>query len=191
MRNFNVKLRFSGGDELTTTVKAMDKRFVLDAVKETTEYKDFEAAHPEEHITDTEISPVIYRPQDSNFYLASVSKKYYYVDHIRAGIRLEFMRNNFNKKQTVWSLYGHDTPDPDVAEAAVREIGKWLKEYFPEMLVKRETPPYDIIEAPNSKNIVACHLRLKEDTMNRIKEQAKEHDMTVSEYIEWVFMEER
>lgn len=188
---YTVTIKFSGGDEVVTTVKAHRKSYVLDLAKKTEEYKSFIEKHEGEYITETEIKPVIYRPEDRNFYLTCVSKKYCYVDHISAGVRVEFRRGQYNKGQSVWSLTGRETPDPEVAEKAIIDVGKWLSEFFPDVLVQRNTLPYDIIDAPNTKGKVGCHFNLREDTVSRIKEQAREHDMGIGEYIDWLFLEGR
>ena len=186
---YTVTIKFSGGDEVVTTVKAHRKSYVLDLAKKSEEYKSFMETHEGEYITETEITPVIYRPQDQNFYLTCVSKKYCYVDCISEGVRVEFRRGQFNKQHTVWSIYGNETLDPEVAEKAIQDVGKWLSEYFPDVLVQRSTLPYDIIDEPNTKAKVGCHFNLREDTVNRIKELAMEHDMKISHYLDWLFLE--
>ena len=157
-------------------------------MKETRQYQDFVAEHFGERIVEKEVVPFRTKPKDNEIIITNVPYKemWYMVDHKTAGIRLEFKKGKFNTHQNAFLLDGDREADAIECTTALREIGDWLQEYFPELVTEKPNviPKDEGMREPSDSGKVPCFFQLNAEYADELKSRAKESGMSIPRYIE-------
>lgn len=132
MKRFNVEITFTDGNIVRARVEGRNENDALKRIKSTEQYQAFAVSAIDS--VNIEAIPIA-SIDNERFAVTNITNKegWYVVVDLDNRVKVEFKKGKFNETQQV-EYYGKETPDALALATALREIGDFMQQKFPELI---------------------------------------------------------
>lgn len=187
-RKYDVKVVFADGNTIERRIEAKNRTEAKRIVCGSDEFIEF---YNKSIVVEMKIQGCGkgIKPWNNYLQVTNVPNKegWYMVTDLRHNIRLEFRKEDF-EKQNVYPMRGEEFTQTDALQmaGAMKDIGEWLVDFFPELLGKKGVKPKPKNEGPDPEDHKYRTFWLKNKTYAWIMKQADGMNMEHGEYLDWL-----